>query len=168
MRRFPVTKSAVNLSDPFDLAMNESINVEGEELTVHSVNTGVPHAVVIVDNIAISDIDAKGAAIRNHEHFAPAGTNVNFQRAPGTDSIIVRTYERGVEGETLACGTGVAANAIVHHELTGAPSPISVLVQSGDTLRVSFDNGDDGSYTNVKLTGPAEFVFEGEIDEEFQ
>jgi diaminopimelate epimerase len=154
----------VNLSDPFDLSLNASLSAADTSLTVHSVNTGVPHAVVVVEDIAAIDLSGLGAAIRQHEHFAPAGTNVNFMQVIELSRISVRTFERGVEGETLACGTGVVANAIVHHELTGAATPIAVTVHSGETLWVDF-TVTDHQYSNVTLTGSADFVFEGEIDE---
>ena len=81
----------------------------------------------------------------------------------GPDSIAIRTYERGVEDETLACGTGMVANAIVHNQLTGAEPPIRVRVAGGDELLVDFERDGD-QYKNVTLTGPADFVFEGEIE----
>ena len=152
----------VHLSDPTDLTLGESPPVNSSPLTVHSVNTGVPHAVVVIDDLSTIDIDSLGASIRRHDHFAPAGTNVNFMQVNGPSNISVRTFERGVEGETLACGTGMVANALVHHELTGDPPPITVTVHSGDNLQVSFEKTAE-SYTGVTLTGPAEFVFEGEI-----
>lgn len=159
---FPGADVCVNLSDPFDLSLNISLSAAGETFTVHAINTGVPHAVIFVDDLAAIDIGRLGSAIRNHEHFAPAGSNVNFVQVLEPALIAVRTYERGVEGETLACGTGVAANAIIHHELTGAAPPIAVKVRSGDTLQVEFTKTKD-TYSGVKLTGPAEYVFEGEI-----
>ncbi len=153
----------INLSDPFDLEMNGEIELDGTPTTVHSVNTGVPHAIVLVDDLEAVEIVRDGAAIRYHDRFAPAGTNANFQLVHEPGSIAIRTYERGVENETLACGTGMVANAIVHHELTGTPSPISVKVAGGETLEVGFERDGD-AYTNVTLTGPADFVFEGTVE----
>jgi len=104
-----------------------------------------------------------GAQIRNHEHFAPSGANVNFVQVLGPNSIRVRTYERGVEGETLACGTGVTASALVSAAVHGFSSPVKVQVQGGDILEVSFN--DQGSeFSDVKLTGPADFCFDGKIE----
>jgi diaminopimelate epimerase len=103
-----------------------------------------------------------GAEIRNHPHFAPRGTNVNFVQVLGPRRIRVRTYERGVEAETLACGTGVTASALITAELRGLEPPIRVQVQSGETLEISFDRS-QGAYIRVSLTGPAEFVFEGRV-----
>lgn len=153
----------LQLSTPTDLTMSESIEINGQATTVHSINTGVPHAVVVVDDIEHSDVCRDGAAIRHHQHFQPSGTNVNFQCAMDSNTIAIRTYERGVEDETLACGTGMVASAIVHESLTGSGTPIYVRVRGGDTLKVDWQRQGQ-TYTNVTLTGPADFVFEGEID----
>ena len=164
---FPGEDVCINLSEPFDLALHSELIIRGREMVVHSVNTGVPHAVVIVEDLEQVTIREDGAALRFHEHFAPKGTNVNFMQILKRGSLAIRTYERGVEDETLACGTGVAANAIIHHQLDHAPSPVSVRVRGGDTLKVGFDcsKSADGApqYTNVTLTGPAQLVFKGEI-----
>lgn len=154
----------IELSEPFDLELNLSLDVEGEAFTVHRVNTGVPHAVVLVDDLEDIDILRQGSALRHHAQFAPAGTNVNFAQLRPDGALAIRTYERGVEDETLACGTGMVANAIIHHELTGAAAPIRVAVRGGDTLEVGFTKTGDGVYQDVTLTGPAEFTFEGEIE----
>jgi len=152
----------IQLSEPFDLQLDREIELDGAPTKIHSVNTGVPHAVVVVDDIATVDIRSAGAAVRYHELFAPAGTNANFMMRTGPDSIAIRTYERGVEDETLACGTGMVANAIIHNQLTETGAPIKVRVAGGDDLLVDFERDGD-TYRNVTLTGPADFVFEGEI-----
>jgi diaminopimelate epimerase len=103
-----------------------------------------------------------GHEVRFHSHFAPRGTNVNFVQVLGPGKIRVRTYERGVEGETLACGTGVTASAIIASKLHGFGSQVTVKVQGGDTLEVSFRE-ENGGIRDVFLTGPADFSFEGEI-----
>ena len=103
------------------------------------------------------------AEVRHHLHFAPAGTNVNFAQPLGPREIAMRTYERGVEAETLACGTGVVASALIFHELTGAESPVGVLVAGGERWRSHFKKMPTAHIDNVTLTGPADFVFEGEI-----
>ncbi|MDD5349854.1 MAG: diaminopimelate epimerase [Chthoniobacteraceae bacterium] len=153
----------LDMSDPQGLALNESVALEKATLTVHSVNTGVPHAVVAVDNLEAVPVMEYGAGLRYHAHFAPRGTNANFIQPVDAHTIAIRTYERGVEGETLACGTGVTASALIFHELTGAASPVSVRVRGGDTLQVGFEKA-NGAYRNVTLTGPADFVYEGEIE----
>ena len=156
----------LGMSDPRDLRLNQVVPVDGRTLMVHSVDTGVPHAVVVVDDLEAVPIATLGAAIRFHELFAPRGANANFIRkaaeASLPNTIAIRTYERGVEAETLACGTGVVASAIVFHELTGAISPVGVQVRGGDLLEVGFEKTGD-AYRYVTLTGPADFVFEGEI-----
>ncbi len=153
----------VAMSDPIDLTPELRIKVEGLENPIHSVNTGVPHAVTFVPDLTEVDVVKLGAAIRYHEHFAPSGTNANFAQVLTPDHIAIRTYERGVEGETLACGTGMVACALFHHLITGAPSPIKVNVQGGETLEIGFEkSGDD--FVQVTLNGPAEITFTGEIE----
>jgi diaminopimelate epimerase len=157
----------IAMSQPTDLSLNHELSVALENLTVHFVNTGVPHAVVIVDDLENVAIERLGPAIRYHGHFAPKGTNVNFVKVLHNDEIAIRTYERGVEGETLACGTGVVASALIFDALSGAGSPVKVKVMGGDTLEVSFEKENAASSSrarNVTLTGPADFVFDGEIE----
>lgn len=153
----------INMSEPHSLKLNQSLNVAGRQLTVHSINTGVPHAVVFVDDLDSADVLTLGAGLRYHEAFAPKGTNANFVKPLGGNSIAIRTYERGVEGETLACGTGMVACGLIHHELSGSPAPILVRVKGGETLRVGFEETQPHQYRNVTLFGPADFVFEGEV-----
>jgi diaminopimelate epimerase len=115
-----------------------------------------------VESVAKVDVRSIGAAIRFHPHFAPKGTNANFIEVQAPERLAIRTYERGVESETLACGTGVCAAALVHSALTGAASPVEVRVKGGELLQVGFKPV-PGGFTNVTLTGPADFVFEGTI-----
>ncbi len=150
------------MSAPHSLAMGAELIAADEKLTVHFLNTGVPHAIVFVEDLEKTNIVRLGAALRNHAHFAPKGTNANFVGELSGGSISIRTYERGVENETLACGTGVTAAALIFARLTGAASPVRVRVRGGDTLQVGFENAGDG-WINVTLTGPADFVFEGEV-----
>jgi len=150
----------IGMSDPHHQRLNIPLALPGGERTAHFLNTGVPHAVIFAEDLDTLPVTTLGAAIRHHETFAPKGTNVNFIRPTGHSSIDIRTYERGVEDETLACGTGVVASALVFHQIAGAQGPISVRVRGGETLRVDFE-GSDGVFTHVRLTGPADFVFEG-------
>jgi diaminopimelate epimerase len=157
----------IAMSEPKDLKLNTEAKVPGLDVPLHFVNTGVPHVVAFLESAdALDDFDVFnfGAAIRNHAAFAPAGTNANFAAVLAPGHISIRTFERGVEDETLACGTGMVASALIHHLLTGAPSPIKVDVEGGDTLEIGFEKTGDQSFKNVTLTGPADFVFEGEID----
>ena len=153
----------VDLTDPHGLDLNAALQTSQGEFTVHSLDTGVPHAIVFVPDADQAMVDHLGREIRNHEHFAPNGTNVNFVQELAPGHIRVRTYERGVEGETLACGTGVTAAAIISSELKGFPPPVKVQVQGGDTLEVFFDKDGD-KFANVKLKGPADVAFHGRIE----
>jgi len=159
---FEAGQVRINMSTPHSLQLSQNLLVAGQELIVHSVNTGVPHAVVFVDDLKEVDVRKLGAGLRYHDAFKPRGTNANFVSVFAPDSIAIRTYERGVEDETLACGTGMVACALIHHERTGTPGPISVLVKGGDTLQVGFTREGD-SYRDVTLFGPADFVFTGAI-----
>ncbi len=172
----------VQMSEPHSLALNQSLNAGSAKIVVHSLNTGVPHAVVFVgdsakpgerpsthpllhslrEELAAVDVRSLGNALRFHPHFAPKGTNVNFVTQTGADSIAIRTYERGVEDETLACGTGMVACALIFGELSGTVSPVKVKVRGGDTLEVAWKKAGD-SWRNVTLTGPADFTFDGEL-----
>ncbi len=153
----------VNLTEPTDLRLDQQVEVSTGTLTVHSLNTGVPHAVIFVPDADKAMVQRLGSEVRHHQQFAPKGTNVNFVQSLGPGQIKVRTYERGVEGETLACGTGVTASALVASRIHRFGSPVKVQVQSGDVLEVGFrETG--GSFTGVTLAGPAEFVFEGRLE----
>lgn len=160
--RFNGEKVTVNLTAPRNLRLGQMIALSGGKTEVHSVDTGVPHAVLFVPDADQAMVQAVGAEIRRHAHFAPRGTNVNFAQILGPGAIRVRTYERGVEGETLACGTGVTASALAAAELHGFKSPVRVRVQGGDELEVSFARAGEG-YADVCLTGPADFVFDGRM-----
>lgn len=160
---FQGNRVTVNLTAPRDLRFGEKVITQDGQLIVHSVNTGVPHAVIFVPDADKAMVQDLGKEIRYHPHFAPKGTNVNFVQVLGKNSIRVRTYERGVEGETLACGTGVTASALVSSRVHRFSSPIQVQVQGGDTLEVSFKELAE-NFSDVRLAGPAEFVFEGRLD----
>lgn len=153
----------VNLTPPGPMTLDAKLEVEGQLLSVHFINTGVPHAVVFVPDADLAMVKELGAGVRYHPHFSPKGTNVNFVQILEPGYIRVRTYERGVEGETLACGTGVSAAAMIAAKLHGFETPLRVQVQSGDELRVSFVE-ESGQFSDVRLAGPADFVFTGEIE----
>jgi diaminopimelate epimerase len=155
----------IEMVTPTNFSSDLSLTVEGEEKTVHALNTGVPHACVFVEDLEQTPVVRLGRALRFHPAFAPKGANANFIRVLGPQAISIRTYERGVEDETLACGTGVTASALVHAELNGATSPVAVTVRGGDTLEVGFVRGaKPGEFSQVTLCGPADFVFAGEIE----
>jgi diaminopimelate epimerase len=160
---FDGDRVTVNLTAPQGLRLNETVALAQGPTPIHSLNTGVPHAIVYVDDADKAMVSTMGAEVRYHEHFKPRGTNVNFVQVKGPNFIRVRTYERGVEGETLACGTGVTAAALISAKLKGFQSPVKVQVQGGDLLGVSFTET-NGEFGDVKLSGPATFVFEGQIE----
>ncbi|MTG97168.1 MULTISPECIES: diaminopimelate epimerase [Myroides] len=124
------------------------------------LNTGSPHHVEVVRELDRYGVFVKGKAIRESERYAPFGTNVNFVEQEGPNRFRIRTFERGVEDETLSCGTGATAVAIaMYHQGKADANDIVIEVEGGE-LSISFDKRDN-TYTNVYLTGPAEFVFQG-------
>jgi diaminopimelate epimerase len=155
---------------PENLSLNGNLEVAGQKLAVHSVNTGVPHAVTFVDDLENTPVREWGRAIRYHTVFQPKGTNANFVKVLEPGKIRIRTYERGVEDETLACGTGVVAAALIYVSLYDRSSPkgdgiterIEVQVRGGDWLEVGFE-GRGANFRKVTLKGPADFAFEGQI-----
>jgi len=153
----------LDMGAPLDQRAAQPLGLGGVSHRVHFINTGVPHAVVFIPDVENIDIQALGSALRWHEVFAPKGTNANFARVVSPGNLVLRTFERGVEGETLACGTGVCATALLHALECDVASPIHVTVRGGDTLRVDFEKTPAGALTGVRLTGPADFVFEGTI-----
>ena len=138
---------------------------DGKLPRAYFLNTGVPHVVVPVPDVERVDVHQTGRSIRYHQRFAPRGTNANFIERMGPGEIVLRTYERGVEGETLACGTGATASALVHAELNGVEGTgtVAVRVRSGDVLHIGFERTGPFQFERVTLGGPAEFVFSGEI-----
>ena len=153
----------LEMSEPKDLRLSVRLQIGGEEAIVHYINSGVPHVVVPLSRIDVVDVRSKGERIRCHKEFSPQGANANFIEKRGPKKIAVRTYERGVEDETLACGTGVVASALIFAVTEKVEGPISVMVRSGSELSVDFERDGD-HFRDVTLTGPAEFVFEGTID----
>lgn len=150
----------IDASGLIHLKMNPPADIEkGEDFFF--LNTGSPHYVRFEEDLDDIHVYAEGRTIRNSERFSPAGTNVNFAQVKGDQWLRVRTYERGVEDETLACGTGVTAAVIAMHEQFGTPSPVEVDVEGG-RLFVSFQE-QDGRYEQLYLIGPAVQVFEGRI-----
>jgi diaminopimelate epimerase len=161
--RFNGDAVTVTLTSPKDLRLNQTVPLSIGPTAIHSLDTGVPHAVLFVSDADKAMVQNVGSEVRYHSHFAPRGTNVNFVQLLGGNSIRVRTYERGVEGETLACGTGVTASALIASELHHLRPPIPVQVLDGRKLEVNFDKKGN-EFTNVALSGPADFIFEGKIE----
>ncbi|BFR48351.1 diaminopimelate epimerase [Nitratidesulfovibrio sp. HK-II] len=147
----------VELTPPRDLALGIELDLgQGREM-VHFVNTGVPHAVVFQRDASAVDVRTLGAALRRHAHFAPAGTNANFAQVIDRRNIHLRTFERGVEDETYACGTGAAAGAFIAHALGLTESTVNVRSSGGEILGISIEGG------SVFLSGKAVRVFSGEM-----
>lgn len=146
---------------PKGLKLNVSVSANGAPHNLHVIDTGVPHAVEVTDNLSQTDVDRLGRALRRHEAFAPRGTNVNFISI-GREGIEIRTYERGVEAETLACGTGSTAGALVAAALKGLKSPVKVKTQGGEVLKIYFSQS-NGSFDDVYLEGDVVDSFEGSV-----
>lgn len=127
------------------------------------LNTGSPHYVSFVTDVMNTDVYQKGRAIRNSKEFEKEGINVNFVETVDDDTIYVRTYERGVEDETLSCGTGVTAAALVSAHNERGFNAINIRTPGG-RLRVEFDRLDDAHFDNIWLCGPATFVYSGAIE----
>jgi diaminopimelate epimerase len=153
----------LQMSEPTDLRLHIEVAADGETVRGSFINTGVPHVVIPVPKIEGVDVAKKGSPVRRHEMFSPKGANVNFIEKRGRRRIAIRTYERGVEGETLACGTGVVASALIFATTENVDGPIGVLVRGGSELTVGFKRSGE-QFSNVTLTGPADFVFEGTIE----
>jgi len=138
----------------------------GRRAECFKVDTGVPHAVVFVDDVAAVDVAGDGRAIREAKVFAPAGANADFVQVMEGSGAVMRTYERGVEGESGACGTGAVAAGIAMAEKLGTGLPVFIRVRSGDMLAVGGEMAESGLCRAMTLTGPARKVFEGVIDTE--
>lgn len=152
----------VKMPDPSDLKLAYPLKLSKRSLEISSINTGVPHAVIMVERVADVDVVTLGREIRLHQAFAPAGTNANFvQRGKGS-AIEIRTYERGVEDETLACGTGAIASAIVSASRFNMNSPIDIKTRSGVHLTIYFDASDD-QFKDIYMEGDARIIYIGEL-----
>jgi diaminopimelate epimerase len=152
----------VKMPDPVDLQLDYSVELTRGPCTISSVNTGVPHVILLEDQIDQIEIVELGREIRNHPHFAPAGTNVNFICRRTQDSIAIRTYERGVEDETLACGTGSIASALISACKLDMVSPIHVQTRSGEYLTIFFDQNND-AFTDIYMQGDARIIYQGKL-----
>jgi diaminopimelate epimerase len=150
----------VQLTGASDLRMNIAVPYGGSKRTGHFINTGVPHVVFLSDGLDGEDVQNLGSKTRHHKMFQPAGTNVNFVQIKSPNTISIRTYERGVEAETLACGTGCVAAALIAGNLGAVSSPVQVITKSGETLIVSFKSRGH-SFSDLYLEGNAGVICEG-------
>lgn len=157
-----LTAVKVRFPDPTGLRLHMKISVGGVDREAHFLDSGVPHCVYMVEDPDQVDLVGLGRATRYHELFQPAGTNVNFIKVLDPHRIRIRTYERGVEDETLACGTGCIASALIASLVAKVESPVTLVPQSGLELTVSFRSRGD-SFTDVCLQGDARAVYEGRM-----
>ncbi len=153
----------IKLTSPKDIKLAMPLKINGRLIKVNFINTGVPHAVIFVDSLDKIDAAAIGRQVRYHKKFYPAGTNADFVELLSNNSIKVRTYERGVEEETLACGTGAAASALLSAIYYPLPAirKVNVITRSGEILKVYFDRDGD-NFKNVWLEGKTKIVYRGE------
>ena len=159
-------KVTISLPPPQSFRSSRPLQVDGHTIEGSSLTVGVPHYVTFLErDLWEKDIDALGRAIRHHPDMQPAGTNVNFVVVRDAGSIEVRTWERGVEAETLSCGSGVVASVGVSLLSGKVRSPVSVLTRSGITLRVSMTN-DGGELRDVRLSGDARLIYRATLTPE--
>ncbi|MCL2790151.1 MAG: diaminopimelate epimerase [Desulfobulbus sp.] len=159
------TQVTVRMTPPHSFRFDRQLEVAGQMLMVHGVDTGVPHAVIFVDDIDTLDVIGLGRQIRRHPAFAPAGTNVDFV-GHAMEGFRIRTYERGVEDETMACGTGVVAVALIAAAKGYAGSPVEIVTSGGVALTVYFNGEQVEGANQVLLKGPAHLIYQGELTAE--
>lgn len=153
----------VQLTQPSDIVLESELEIDDEKLTFCSINTGVPHAAIWVDDLENIDVTGIGRQVRFHPFYKPAGVNVNFIQVLGAGRLAVRTYERGVEDETLACGTGVAAAVLLTALRDQAESPTRVLTRGGEALTIYFTKTEDDLF-DVFLEGPVRTIYTGRLE----
>lgn len=158
----------VRLTPPTDIQLHRELSLDNKVTVVNFINTGVPHVVSLVDSAKAVPVIKLGRSIRYHSAFQPAGTNVNFVQILPDNALYVRTYERGVEDETLACGTGAVAAAIVAALLQRVAPPVLVITSGGEQLTIHFSlsgtSGGQGSEaSDVFLEGSASLIYEGQL-----
>jgi diaminopimelate epimerase len=152
----------IKMTAPSDCRLEYDLALSSGQRRVSSINTGVPHVVMEMEGLAEADVVTPGREIRHHQHYAPAGTNANFIELAEKGKLHVRTYERGVEDETLACGTGCVAAALVTASRVLWPSPVHVTTRSGGILTIHFKK-DGHRFRDVYLEGDARIVCSGDI-----
>lgn len=155
----------VRMGDTVDIRLNFPLKLEDGEYTICFANSGVPHAVFFADDLEKTDVFNQGRQTRYHDEFKPAGTNANFVKGRDEHAMDIRTYERGVEDETLACGTGAIASAVVAAALGKVTSPVSMHTAGGYVLTIYFDLAGDVA-KNVYLKGDARIICGGELKED--
>lgn len=152
----------IKMTDPSDLKTDYTLELKDRSISVSSINTGVPHVVMVTDTLDDVEVVKMGREIRFHDMFAPAGTNVNFICPIKDDTIGIRTYERGVEDETLACGTGSVAGALIMARKMKIDAPINVLTRSGVNLKIYYKEK-NAAYQDIYLEGDARIIYRAEL-----
>jgi diaminopimelate epimerase len=155
----------IKMTDPVNLEHDRQIILTSGKYAVGSVNTGVPHVVMVVEDVQGTPVKEMGREIRFHPDFAPAGTNANFVSVQPDQIVAIRTYERGVEDETLACGTGCVASALIASRKFALPSPVTLLTRSGGYLRIFFTAHQE-TFSDVYMEGDARLIYRAELCEE--
>ena len=156
----------LRMTDPHSERLNLSIPTSAGALLGHHIDTGVPHLVLFVADAEAANLEALGPEIRHHPMF-PGGCNVNWAAAIGPNAFRMRTYERGIEGETWSCGTGATAIALLAHRLGLAKAPIDIRASGGGTLRIELDQAPGGAFVNVRTTVEVERIAEGVLDRDW-
>lgn len=157
------TQVCVEMGNPSEIRWNIPLPFKQDLHAAHFLETGVPHVVIFVSNLELDEWKELGPFIRHHPLFAPKGTNVNLARYISPNRIEIRTYERGVESETLACGTGATAAALATAYLYQLNGPIQVRTRSGEAIEINYQLKDQ-NFSSVTMTGPAYCTYKGEID----
>lgn len=152
----------VSMPDPFDFHGPITLDIDRHSLDFYFLNTGVPHVVCFVSGLKDPKWMEMAPKIRYHARFQPSGVNVNFVEMEASGPLHVRTYERGVEAETLSCGTGSTAAGLVMARLYNLPPPIAILPASNEILKIHFKKK-IVDFSQVELFGPAEFIFKGSV-----
>ncbi len=150
----------VRLTEPRGIKLDMPVRLNQRVLRANFINTGVPHAVIFVEGLDKMDVARLGRPIRFHKAFSPQGVNVDFVEVVGESSLRVRTYERGVEDETLSCGTGSVASALVYAMRYSLSSKIDVHTKSGEVLKIYFDR-EDNRFSNIWLEGKVRIICQG-------
>ncbi len=153
------TRVKLQLTRPTDLKLDYPVGLEDKEIFLSSVNTGVPHAVVLVDDVDHVQVEELGRHIRFHKVFGEKGTNVNFVEVMDKGNVKIRTYERGVEGETYACGTGAVAVGVILKEKSLAEGPVNISTKGGEMLKVHVNE-------DVYLEGETRIIYVARLHEE--
>ncbi len=157
---------SIEMSDPKDFFWDQEIIFDNDAIVVDYLNTGVPHVVHLTGHCDAFELNRWGPFIRNHPYWQPKGTNFTIGQRLDSTSFSARTYERGVEGETLACGTGAVALALASARKYHLNGPLKVITKSKDPLYVDYKLADRSSFSQVVMIGPAKLVYTGSFNEE--